>query len=430
MDIRILERALLDQRSDLETLKKERFCHRVEEKLINMKSNLAQVVIGVRRSGKSTLCLNALERAKVKYAYVNFDDDRIDGLQLSDLDNVLEVLYKIYGNFTHLFIDEIQNIEGWHLFANRMLRKRIHLVLTGSNSRLLGGELASHLTGRHHTIELLPFSFVDFCNYRKIQTGPLTTKNRGLLAAAFDEYVKQGGFPELMIEETPKSYIDSLLHDIVVQDIQKRYKVRYIDTLLGLVNHLLNESPSLIVKEKLMSLFSFNSTHTLGNYLTYLTQAYLISTISKYSPKSRVRAVGQKCYAIDVAMMNNRANAFANENVGWRMETIVYLELRRRAVSVSQDVYYYADRTAEADFIVCDGNIARAVYQVTYTMENEKTRKREIRGAVAAAKAAKCSDIYIITDHESGTVTSAEGYEIKIMAIWEWLCASASQIKN
>ncbi|MCD8291670.1 MAG: ATP-binding protein [Prevotella sp.] len=426
MDIRILERALLDQRSDLETLKKERFCHRMEEKLINMKSNLAQVVIGVRRSGKSTLCLNALERSKVKYAYVNFDDDRIDGLELSDLDNVLEVLYKIYGKFTHLFLDEIQNIEGWHLFANRMLRKKIHLVLTGSNSRLLGGELASHLTGRHHTIELLPFSFVDFCNYKKIETGPLTTKNRGLLAAAFDEYVKQGGFPELMVEENPKSYIDSLLHDIVVQDIQKRYKVRYIDTLLGLVNHLLNESPSLIVKEKLMSLFSFNSTHTLGNYLTYLTQAYLISTVSKYSHRSRVRAVGQKCYAIDVAMMNNRANAFANENIGWRMETIVYLELRRRAVSVSQDVYYYAYRTAEADFIVCDGNIARAVYQVTYSMENEKTRKREIRGAVAAAKAAKCSDIYIITDHEAGTVTSAEGYEIKIMPIWEWLCAGGA----
>ncbi len=421
MDRSVLEAALLDQRVDLEDMKKQRFCHRMEEKLINMKSNLAQVVIGVRRSGKSTLCLNALEKSKVKYAYVNFDDDRIDGLQLSDLDKVLEVLYKIYGEFTHLFLDEIQNIEGWHLFANRMLRKKIHLVLTGSNSRLLGGELASHLTGRHHTIELLPFSFVDFCNYKKIETGPLTTKNRGLLARAFGEYIKQGGFPELMIEENPKSYIDSLLHDIVVQDIQKRYKVRYINTLLSLVNHLLNESPSLIVKEKLMSLFSFNSTHTLGNYLSYLTQAYLVSTVSKYSPKSRVRAVGQKCYAIDVAMMNNRANAFANENLGWRMETIVYLELRRRAVSVSQDVYYYADRTAEADFIVCDGNIARAVYQVTYSMENDKTRKRELRGAVAAAKAAKCSDIYIITDHETGKVTSAEGYEIKIIPIWEWL---------
>ncbi len=426
MDRSVLEAVLLDQRVDLENLRKQRFCHRMEEKLINMKSNLAQVVIGVRRSGKSTLCFNALERSKVKYAYVNFDDDRIDGLELSDLDKVLEVLYKVYGDFTHLFIDEIQNIEGWHLFANRMLRKRIHLVLTGSNSRLLGGELASHLTGRHHTIELLPFSFVDFCNYKKIETGPLTTKNRGLLARAFDEYIKQGGFPELIVEESPKSYIDSLLHDIVVQDIQKRYKVRYINTLLGLVNHLLNESPSLIVKEKLMSLFSFNSTHTLGNYLTYLTQAYLISTVNKYSPKSRVRMVGQKCYAIDVAMMNNRANAFANENVGWRMETIVYLELRRRAVSVSQDVYYYADRTAEADFILCDGNIARTVYQVTYSMENEKTRKREIRGAVAAAKAAKCSDIYIITDHESGTVTS-EGYEIKIMPIWEWLCAGGAK---
>ncbi len=421
MDVRTLERALIDQKEDLENIKKEPFCHRLEETFIDIESSLAQVVIGVRRSGKSTLCFNALERSGVNYAYVNFDDERLVDIGLPDLDNLIEVLYKIYGNFTHLFLDEIQNIEGWHLFANRMIRKKIHLVLTGSNSRLLSGELASHLTGRHHTIELFPFSFVDFCNYNKISTSPLTPKNRGLLAAAFDTYLKQGGFPELMREKNAKSYIDSLLYGIVIQDIQKRFKVRHINTLLSLVNHLLNESPSLIVKERLLSLFSINSTHTLVNYLSYLRQTYLISTVSKYSPKSRIRTVGQKCYAIDVALMNNRTDAFANENIGWRMETVVYLELRRRATSVSQDIYYYAERSAEADFIVCDGNIAKAVYQVSYSVENAKTFKREMRGAVAAAKAARCKDIYIITDHESGLVTSPEGFEIKIMPIWEWL---------
>ncbi len=420
MDIRALERVVLEQKEDLEQIRKEKFCYRTEEDLIDLDSNLAQVVIGVRRSGKSTLCLNVLEHSQVTYAYVNFDDERLVPMELKDLDTLLEVLYKVYGNFTHLFLDEIQNVDGWHLFANRMLRKKIRLLLTGSNSKLLSGELASHLTGRHHCIELFPFSFADFCRFREVATTPLTTKNRGLLAAAFDDYIRMGGFPELLKEKDPKSYVDSLLNSIVTQDIKKRFKIRQSDTLLHLVNHLLNISPSLIVKKNLSELFSFKSNHTLGNYLSYLSQTYLISTICKYSAKSRIRTTQEKCYAIDVAFMNNRANAFAGENVGWRMETIVYLELRRRAVSVSQDIYYYSEGRREADFVVCDGNRAVGVYQVTYSMENAKTRGREIRGVVAAAKATRCCNAYIITDHEEEQIIT-DDCTIDVLPIWEWL---------
>ena len=117
MDIRELERVLLDQKEELEALRVKNFCHRTEERQIDLNSNLAQVVIGVRRSGKSTLCFNALETAKVSYAYVNFDDENLYDLTVKDMNDVLQVLYCIYGDFTHLFLDEIQNIEGWHLFV-------------------------------------------------------------------------------------------------------------------------------------------------------------------------------------------------------------------------------------------------------------------------------------------------------------------------
>lgn len=145
MDVRELERVLLDQKEELEVFRNKSFCNRAEEDLIDLDSNLAQVVIGVRRSGKSTLCFNALEKSKVSYAYVNFDDENLYDLTAKDMNDILQVLYSIYGDFTHLFLDEIQNIEGWHLFVNRMLRKGIHILLTGSNSKLLSGELASHL---------------------------------------------------------------------------------------------------------------------------------------------------------------------------------------------------------------------------------------------------------------------------------------------
>ncbi len=420
MNIREIEIVVLDQKEELEKMKTQEFCHRPQEDLINMNSNLAQIVIGVRRSGKSTLCFNALQKAGVSYAYVNFDDEKLASLTLDDMDTVLDVLYRVFGDFSHLFLDEIQNIEGWHLFANRMLRKRIHLIITGSNSKLLSGELASHLTGRHHQIELFPFSFADYCAYNRIATKPLTTKNRGLLAGAFDRYTKQGGFPELLVEPDAKSYIDSLLHSIITQDIQKRFNIRYTDTLLMLVNHLLNQAPALIVKDTLQKIFGFKSHHTVGNYLSYLKQTYLISTISKYSGKSRQRTRNELYYPIDVAFMNNRQDAFSGENLGWRLETIVYLELRRRAKSVSQDIYYYDEGTSQADFIVCDGNRSLEVYQVTYSMEKEKTRKREIKGAVAGAKGTNCRKVFILTDHETETIED-DGYTIEVLPVWEWL---------
>jgi len=420
MNIREIEIVVLDQKEELEKMKTQEFCHRPQEDLINMNSNLAQVVIGVRRSGKSTLCFNALQKAGVSYAYVNFDDEKLASLTLDDMDTVLDVLYRVFGDFSHLFLDEIQNIEGWHLFANRMLRKRVHLIITGSNSKLLSGELASHLTGRHHQIELFPFSFADYCAYNRIATKPLTTKNRGLLAGAFDRYTKQGGFPELLVEPDAKSYIDSLLHSIITQDIQKRFNIRYTDTLLMLVNHLLNQAPALIVKDTLQKIFGFKSHHTVGNYLSYLKQTYLISTISKYSGKSRQRTRNELYYPIDVAFMNNRQDAFSGENLGWRLETIVYLELRRRAKSVSQDIYYYDEGTSQADFIVCDGNRSLEVYQVTYSMEKEKTRKREIKGAVAGAKGTNCRKVFILTDHETETIED-DGYTIEVLPVWEWL---------
>lgn len=420
MDTRELERVLLDQKEELEALRNKSFCHRLEESQIDLNSNLAQVVIGVRRSGKSTLCFNALEKSKVRYAYVNLDDENLYGLTVKDMNDILQVFYSIYGNFTHLFLDEIQNIKGWHLFVNRMLRKGMHVLLTGSNSKLLSGELASHLTGRHHTIELLPFSFRDWCNYNGIATTPLTTKNMGILMGAFDKYLRQGGFPELLIERNHTSYIDSLFHNIITQDIQKRFNVKYIDSLERLAGHLLNISPAIIVKDKLQEQFGFKSHHTLGNYLSYLAQTYLICKVSKYSTKSRERSVAEKAYAIDVAFMNKRENALAGENLGWRLETIVYLELRRQIKTEEEDIYYFDNGNTEVDFIVCNGNKATGVYQVSYNIENPKTRRREVNGAITAAKTTKCSNVYILTDHQSETIVQ-NGIKIKAMPVWEWI---------
>ena len=421
MNLADIEKVLLEQQDELEALEGEVLIHRPEEDLINLKSKLAQVVIGVRRSGKSTLCFNALKKAGVHYAYANFDDERLADLKTGDLDNVLQTLYKIYGKFDYLFLDEIQNIDGWPLFVNRLLRQKIHILITGSNAKLLSSELASHLTGRHHKIELFPFSFKDWCTINELDYTRLTTKNRGLLSKAYDEYFRQGGFPELVSgEENPKEYISTLIDNIISQDIQKRYKIRNMDALKRLTHHILNETPAFIVKDTLQDIIGIKSERTLGNYLLYLNQTYLVSTINKYSSKSRERTRSEKSYAIDVAFMDKRENAFSGENLGWRLETIVYLELLRRKAGTENDIYYFQSRNAEADFVVCDGNKTLAVYQVSYDISNEKTRKREIRGCIAGAKATRCDNLFLITDHESETIEQ-EGYTIQIVPDWEWL---------
>ena len=430
MKLTEIEKVLLEQQDELKVLEDEVLIHRPEEDLINLKSKLAQVVIGVRRSGKSTLCFNALKKAGVHFAYANFDDERLEKLETKDLDDVLQTLYKIYGKFDYLFLDEIQNIDGWPLFINRLLRQKIHILVTGSNAKLLSTELASHLTGRHHKIELFPFSFKDWCEMKDLDYTRLTTKNKGLISKAYEEYFCQGGFPELISgEENPKEYISTLVDNIITQDIKRRYNIRNADSLKKLAHHILNETPAIIVKDALMDIIGIKSERTLSNYLLYLNQTYLISTINKYSSKSRERARSEKSYAIDVAFMDKRENAFSGENLGWRLETIVYLELLRRKAGTENDIYYFKNRSAEADFVVCDGNKTLAVYQVSYDISKEKTKKREIKGCIAGAKATKCNNIFLITDHES-EIIEEEGYTIQVIPVWEWLTKETFQLAS
>ena len=201
MDTSVLLEILRDQQEELVTLRSQCFCKRKEEDLIKLDSKKAQVVIGVRRSGKSTLCFNVLNRAQVKFAYVNFDDERLIRLSADDLNDVLKCLYQIYGDFTHLFLDEAQNVEGWHLFVNRLLRQGIKVIITGSNAKLLSSELSTYLTGRYNEIGLYPFSFGEFCEMEKVETTNLSTKTDALLRRAFDRYMEVGGFPEIISGE-------------------------------------------------------------------------------------------------------------------------------------------------------------------------------------------------------------------------------------
>lgn len=419
IDKRTLEAILSDQQEELEDRRSDRFCYRKELELIDLESPQAQVVIGVRRSGKSTLCFQSLEKAGVKYAYADFDDERLQGLDSQQLNDVLEVLYKINGDFNYLFLDEIQDVEGWHLFVNRMLRKKMHVIITGSNAKLLSGELATHLSGRAKEIHLYPFSFSEYCTMKEVDTEKKTTKAEGFRRAAFDEFQKEGGFPELLSIGDKRTYITDLVDNILKRDIEQRYMISYRAAFEQMAHHLLNISPTIVVATNLADMFHIKSEHTVKNYVAYLKQAFLLIGIQKYDRKSRVRMTQEKVYAVDVAMMNRRENAFAGDNLGWRLETVVLIQLLRMCKQRGWDLYYLNDRSGECDFLVCNGNTVVQAVQVSYDISADNTRKREINGLLLAAKRTKCENLLLLTDHESGE----EDYgchHILIKPVYEW----------
>ena len=154
-------------------------------------------------------------------------------------------------------------------------------------------------------------------------------------------------------------------------------------------------------------------------YISYLKQAYLLIGVNKYSAKSKIRVTQEKVYAVDVALMNQRENAFAGENLGWRLETIVLTHLIRRCKYEGWDIYYLKDRSGECDFVVCNGNKVLQCIQVSYDISNEKTRKREMDGLLLAHRQTKCDNLLLLTDHEYEEIDK-NGAHIVVKPVYEW----------
>ncbi len=419
-----LLQVLADQQEEFLSEKFDSTIVRAEEKSVNLESSLAQVVIGVRRSGKSTLCRKVLREANVKAAYVNFDDERLAEMERTDLNTMLSALYVLYGEFEYLLLDEIQNVEGWPLFVNRLLRQGMHLLVTGSNAKLLSNELTTHLTGRHHKIEIYPFSFSEYAKAKNLDLSALTTKGQALAQKGLNEYLMQGGFPEVLKERDAQDYINGLLDAIIRRDITQRFGVRYPEVLQRLATYLMDNFAQEYNAKSIAQNFDV-SDHTIDTYCHYLQEAFLLFSVHKFSYKSSERIKGEKMYVVDNAFISNRPNTFSMQNLGWRLENAVLVELLHREGKRYADVFYYRDRTFEIDFLVAKGGVVDALYQVCYEMGSEKTRKREVNGLLLGAKKFQCDNLTIITFSQDEMIEE-DGKTIKVISAVRWLSGSVS----
>ena len=421
-----LAKVIIDQKEEIASLPSririiERGCF--EKYKSYLASSQIKVIIGVRRCGKSILSYQLLKGKP--FSYVNFDDEKLANLTADDLNDVLEVLYEVYGNFKHILLDEVQNIAGWELFVNRLQRQGFNIIVTGSNARLLSKELSTHLTGRHITLELFPFSFKEFLKYHNVNiknTDLISTKERGLLKKKMEEYISIGGFPEVVKDPINKNlYLQSLYSDILNKDIIIRHKIKFSKTLKDIATTLMSNTTSHVSFNKIKNIFKLKSVHTALDYLSFLEESFLFFLVPRFSYKAKERIIAnRKIYAADTGMIDALSVNFSRD-IGKIYENMVFLELIRRRLSMKSEIYYWQDiYKKEVDFVVKEGKDVKELIQVCYDIGNYDTKKRETSALVKSSKELKCKKLLIITDdYEAEEVI--DGGRIKFIPLWKWL---------
>jgi uncharacterized protein len=419
-----LKKAIIDQKEEIGSLSSrikiiERSCFEKYRAYIG--SAQVKVIMGIRRCGKSILSYQLLKGRK--FAYINFDDEKLASLSAEDLNDVIEVFYEAYGDFKYILLDEIQNIAGWELFVNRLQRQGFNVVITGSNAHLLSRELSTHLTGRNIPLKLFPFSFREFVKYHGIaakNADLLSTKERGLLKKKLEEYVSTGGFPEAVRDPANKNaYLQSLYSDILNKDIIIRHKIKFSKTLREIANSLMSNTASHVSFNKIKNMFNLKSVHTALNYLSFLEESFLFFLVPRFSFKAKERVIAtRKIYTIDTGMIGALSVSFSR-NIGKIYENMVFLELARRMAQ--SEIFYWQDLYQnEVDFAVKEGRNIKELIQVCYDTGNYDTKKREVSALLKSGKELKCRKLTVITDDYEAE-ESAEGRKIKFIPLWKWL---------
>ncbi|MFQ6070978.1 MAG: ATP-binding protein [Candidatus Aminicenantales bacterium] len=420
-----IRQAVIDQRSELEKVfLSEKIIPRENLKIYGelLDSDQIKVITGPRRAGKSIFCLQLLQGRE--FAYINFDDENLASLRKEDLNLVLKAFYEIHGKPEYLFLDEVQNIEGWELFVNRLKRSGFNIIVTGSNARLLSRELATHLTGRHFALELFPFSFREFLDYSGFDyvIAAPTTEQIALIMRELERYISIGGFPETYKESDPRRYLSSLYSAILTRDILLRHRVKYIKALREISHYLLTNFSCRMTFNKLKNIFGFNSVHTAQNYFSFLEESYLIFQIEKFSFKIKEKSTApRKVYAIDTGLVHSLPGRLSPDR-GSFYENIVAVELlRRRSHEPDLEIYYWQDYSGrEVDFVLKRGPAVVELIQVCLDLEDYDVRARELKSLVSAGKELSCSEFLIINSEKSG-IEKFRGKAVRLVPLWRWL---------
>ncbi len=412
----MIKEILIAQKQELEKRLKEIYIERTAN-LKKLEAPLIKVVIGPRRAGKSFFALNFLNK-KGNFGYVNFDDEKL--MDIENYDAILEAMNTVYNAPKFILFDEIQNLPKWELFMNRLHRQNLNIIVTGSNSKLLSNELATHLTGRHFLITIFPFSFKEYLELEKKEL----TLNQ--IKEKLYKYLIYGGYPEPLIRNIDyKDYLTSLLSSIIYKDIIKRYKIRFAGGIEDLTYYLMSNIANEYSYNNLAKMTKIKSVHTIIKYLDYLEEAFIFFSLGKYSHKVKEQITSnKKIYCIDNGFI--QAKTFKlSPDMGKLYENVVALELKKKEFNNEIKLFYWKNQQhEEVDFVIKEGIKIKQLIQVCFDIKNLETKNREIRALIKAGKDLKCNNLWIITEDKEGkekTEWFGDKATINYIPLWKWL---------
>lgn len=421
----MLKATIFKQQQDKERLLSLPYIERTKEKdtLKWLSSGLIKVILGPRRAGKSVFALMLLKSQS--FAYFNFDDESLPGEKRIDLDELMTELKLAYGETKYILFDEIQNLPNWELFVNRLHRAGYNLVLTGSNASLLSKELATHLTGRHIPIEILPFNFTEVLKAKQyeVMINKLSLPDeKAKFLGILNQYITSGGYPEVVTKGIdPRGYLDVLFDAVLFKDVVKRHKVRFSEQIDNLGSYLINNFSNQHSIKKLANILGFKSHITLENYLNYLTEAYLIFSLKRHSTKTGMQLRSpKKTYVVDNGFITAKAIQHS-PNTGKLMENLVFTELVKKGNQPNRELFYYKTRNdREIDFVIKKGYQVIELIQVAHESTNPDVEKREVKALLEAGKELNVARLTVITWNEKREVKKND-MTIYFKPLWEWL---------
>ncbi|MBT4377100.1 ATP-binding protein [archaeon] len=395
----------------------------VDRSLIKDLKNLVKlqmpiIITGVRRCGKSSLLSLVKDNLHLKekeFLYINFNDERFVGFEVSNFQDILNyIVENDYSKNCFLFIDEIQEVNNWEKWVDR-IKSKFNIFITGSNSKLLSTEISTVLTGRSINISLYPFSFLEFLIFNKVELKnyKLDKNIQRIIKKNFKDYFENGGFPK-MVKDKNRIILKEIYENIIYRDIVNRFNKNLIKPIKEISVYLQSNIATDLSLRTLSKISGIKNLATLKNILEAFESSFLFFSTNKfdYSVKKQIQNP-KKIYSIDNGFSFNLGFKFS-EDLGNFLENLVAIELKRR----EKDIFYHRKKN-ECDFVVREGKSILEAIQVCYRL-NKENRGREINGLLDAMNKFKLKKGLILTyDDEEEIVT--EGKKIIVKPVWKWL---------
>ena len=391
-----------------------------------LEDNVNYCFVGIRRTGKSYMMYQQIKNLQTKgvplsqIIYVNFEDERLLEITVDDLNTILEIGLELAGidNKPYLFLDEIQNINGWEKFARRLADMKYHINITGSNSKMLSNEIASTLGGRFMIMNIYPYSFTEYLVAKgkdKNFCDAISTKDRADVISQYNEYVTYGAFPELVDIKNKRDYLSNIYQTVYLGDIITRNKVTNdfaIKLILKKIAETITKPLSFnrltnIIKSTGISL----GKQTVINYLGYITDSYLLFSIPNYAAKLALKETSPKYYFMGTGFLA----LMLLDCKSAQLENLVAIELIRR---YGKDDVFYFENNVEIDFYIPSEGLAVQVSM--QVLDNIDTKERETRAFIKLNNFIHLSKCILITNAEEA-ILDYEGITINVVPIWKWL---------